>query len=150
MKHYVVCGFSGVGKSTAEQRHNNVVDFESSGFSHFWAGEKYGEKNPDFPQNYIDALCEELKKEKRCIYLISCHEEVRKELKERGVDYVIVMPKFADKNEYLKRWLRRGSPIEFVKLMDARWVAMHTSCENDTAPKIYLEDYEYIDDVLPT
>lgn len=31
--HYIICGFSGVGKSTAEQKAKNVFDFESSGYS---------------------------------------------------------------------------------------------------------------------
>ena len=146
---YVICGFSGVGKSTAEQKHNNVVDFESSGYSHFFDIKKMGQKNTAFPRNYIDALCEMMDKGKEDIYLISCHEEVREELKARGIDYIIVLPTLDQRNEYNKRWLKRGSSAEFIKMMNEKWLQMHVSCEEDKAPKIYLSEGEYIDDVLP-
>jgi hypothetical protein len=146
---YIICGFSGVGKSTAEQKHNNVVDFESSAFSHFFDPQKMGEKNPEFPRNYIDALCELVDKGKGSIYLLSCHQEVRDELKARGIDYIIVMPSADQKNEYLKRWLKRGSSVEFIKMMREKWLPMICSCQNDEAPKIFLGENEYIDDVLP-
>jgi hypothetical protein len=146
---YIICGFSGVGKSTAEQKHNNVVDFESSAFSHFFDPQKMGEKNPEFPRNYIDALCELVDKGKESVYLLSCHEEVRNELKARGIDYIIVMPSVIQKNEYLKRWLKRGSSMEFIKTMEKNWRTMIYSCQEDKAPKIFLDENEYIDDVLP-
>lgn len=148
--NYVICGFSGVGKSTAEQKHKNVVDFESSAYSHFFDTEHIiGEKNPEFPRNYIDALCELMDEGRENIYLISCHEEVRKELADRGIDYIIVLPTYDQKNEYLKRWLRRGSSIEFVTMMNKRWDSMFISCEKDNSTKIFLDSGEYIDDVLP-
>lgn len=146
---YVICGYSGVGKSTAEQKHNNVVDFESSAFSHCFDLEKMGERNPLFPRNYIDALCEMADENRKNVFLLSCHEEVRDELTKRGIGYVIVLPTINQKNEYLKRWLKRGSSIEFIQLMSDKWDDMHESCERDTAPKIYLDSDEYIDDVLP-
>ena len=146
---YVICGFSGVGKSTAEQKHNSVIDFESSGYSHFFDTKKMGEKNPTFPRNYIDALCSLIDKGKENIFLLSCHEEVRKELKSRGIDYIIVLPTKDQKNEYIKRWLKRGSSLEFIEMMDNKWLSMHASCEEDSATKIYLSEGEYIDDVLP-
>lgn len=147
---YVICGFSGVGKSTAEQKSKNVVDFESSAYSHFFDDNHLMcEKNPNFPRNYIDALCESIDKGRENVYLISCHEEVRKELTNRGINYIIVMPSADQKNDYLKRWLTRGSSVEFIAMMDERWEEMHRSCESDNSPKIYLDSYEYISDVLP-
>lgn len=144
--HYIICGFSGVGKSTAEQRQKNVIDFESSGYSHEW---KTNNKNDKFPKNYIDALVEHMNKHYNCVYLLSCHEEVRKELKERGFEYIIVMPTEWQRNEYMKRWLRRGSSHEFIQPMYDRWHEMIESCEKDSSPKIYLDENEYIFDVLP-
>jgi hypothetical protein len=83
------------------------------------------------------------------VYLLSCHKEVRDELKRRGVYYIIVMPTIYQKNEYLKRWLRRGSTTDFIVSMEKRWDEMIRSCEKDDAPKIYLDENEYISDVLP-
>ena len=147
--HYVICGFSGVGKSTAEQLHKNVYDFESSAYSHKWSPDCFSEKNEEFPKNYIDDLEKHMGEHSNAVYLLSCHQEVRDELKARGIDYIIVMPRLEQRDEYLKRWLRRGSSVEFIKMMSARWLAMVSSCEKDMSPKIYLAEDEYINDVLP-
>jgi hypothetical protein len=148
MRECVICGFSGIGKSTAEQKHRSIIDFESSGWSHSWHNGINIGKNPAFPQNYIDKLTELINKDEATFYLLSCHKEVREELKKRGIDYIIVMPTIDQKNEYLKRWLKRGSPIEFINVMNARWEDMIKSCEEDDAPKIYLSDGEYISDLI--
>ena len=138
-KEFVICGFSGIGKSTAEQKHRSIIDFESSGWSHIWDNGLEVGKNPSFPMNYIDKLCEMIDNDEATFYLLSCHKEVREELKNRGIDYIIVLPTAEQKNEYLKRWLRRGSSVEFIKLMNDRWEDMIKSCEEDDAPKIYLK-----------
>jgi hypothetical protein len=150
-KNHIICGFSGVGKSTAEQKHKNVIDWESSGFSHTWLGGRGDEprKNDEFPKNYVDAVLEHCVNKTNYIHLLSCHQEVRDELKRRGIDYIIVMPTIEQKNEYIKRWLMRGSPMDFIVSMAKRWDDMIRSCEEDDAPKIYLKESEYINDILP-
>lgn len=143
-KAFVICGFSGIGKSTAEKRGNRIIDLESSLFSRSMENNK--ERDPDFPANYIGYL-EKIIGDYQ-YYLLSCHKEVRDELKRRGINYIIVLPTVDQKNEYLKRWLKRGSPIEFIKSMNDRWEDMIASCEEDDAPKIYLSSDEYISDLI--
>jgi hypothetical protein len=146
--HKVICGFSGVGKSTADYKNKYVFDFESSAFSHIWEAGRCGEKNAAFPANYVDALCEHMDEHHDATYLLSCHQEVRDELKKRGIDYIIVMPDILHRSEYIKRWLRRGSSMDFICFMNERWLEMIRSCERDSAPKIYLKENEYISDIL--
>jgi hypothetical protein len=146
--HKVICGFSGVGKSTADQKSKDVFDFESAAFSHRWDAGHMGEENAEFPVNYVDAICKHMDEHHNATYLLSCHQEVRDELKKRGIDYIIVMPDLTHRSEYIKRWLVRGSPMEFICSMNQRWLSMIQSCERDTAPKIYLKENEYISDVL--
>ena len=110
---------------------------------------QWGEKNKEFPKNYIDAMIEHMREHHNCVYLLSCHKEVRDELKARDFEYIIVMPHPFHKNEYMKRWLRRGSSEEFIRSMYDRWDSMIRSCEEDSSPKIYLDEKEYINDVLP-
>ena len=144
----VICGFSGVGKSTAEQRHNKVIDFESSGYSHIFEPGEFDRRNPAFPRNYIDAVCEHIENAANNVYLLSCHESVRMELKNRGIPYIIVMPHRDLKEEYIRRWFRRGSPTTFIEYMCDVWDDMIDSCERDDSPKIHLEADEYLDDIL--
>ena len=144
----IICGFSGIGKTTAEQKHRQILDMESSGYSNVFENGFVVSRNKDFPKNYIDKLEELIKNDEAYYYLLSCHEEVRNELKARSWQYIIVLPTIEQKNEYLKRWLKRGSPIEFIKSMNDRWEDMIKSCEEDEAPKIYLDEHEYLSDIL--
>jgi hypothetical protein len=149
MKHTVICGFSGIGKSTAENKSREVTDMESSGFSWIWeAGVNTG-RNPAFPENYISRLNELMEQNhSNHKFLLSCHQKVRDCLKSNGIPYIIVLPRKELKNEYLKRWLQRGSDIEFIEIMYYRWDEMIDSCEKDDAPKIYLEQGEYLSDLI--
>lgn len=146
--YYIVCGFSGIGKSTAEQKNRRIIDFESSIYSHTWKNGKNLGKDTNFPRNYIDRLIELIEKDTATFYLLSCHKEVRDELKARGLKYIIVLPTVDQKNEYLKRWLKRGSSLDFIEPMNDRWEEMIMSCEEDEAPKIYLSSGEYISDLI--
>jgi hypothetical protein len=147
--NYVICGFSGVGKSTAEQKKRSVTDMESSIFSWVWEAGVCKGRNEQFTKDYIDYLVKKMEKAHMHIFLLSCHKEVREELKNRGIPYIIVLPRKEQKNEYLKRWLIRGSDHEFIESMNKRWEDMIQSCEEDDSPKIYLEANEHIADILP-
>ena len=140
----IICGFSGIGKSTVAKNQSNVLDFESSVFSH----KLNGEIDIDFPDNYVDELMKVMSDEKYDYYLVSCHKSVRDELKRRGLDYIIVLPTKSQRNEYLKRWLKRGSLMSFIKSMNRRWEYLIQSCEEDDAVKIYLNNNEYLSDIL--
>lgn len=144
----IICGFSGIGKSTAEQKNRRILDFESSGYSNIFKNGFVVSRNKDFPKNYIDKLEELMKNDEAYYYLLSCHEDVRNELKARGLKYIIVLPYRECKNEYKKRWLKRGSDIDFITKMDKRWDEMIDSCVKDLAPKIYLDEHEYLSDIL--
>lgn len=150
-KPIVICGFSGIGKSYAAKEFNEVLDLESSVFSHIWDEGKDMGKNPDFPKNYVDAIEGYLKEPYGRLYiLVSCHKEVREELRNRGIDYIIVRPSCDNENEYIKRWLRRGSDIQFIKKMDERWMEMISSCNKDPMPSIVLDSeyHETLSDIL--
>ena len=145
----IICGFSGIGKSTAaEQKNRKILDFESSGYSNIFENGFAVSKNKNFPKNYIDKLEELIETNEADYYLLSCHEEVRNELKARGLKYMIILPYRDYKNEYIKRWVRRGSDIDFITKMSERWDAMIDSCATDTVPKIYLDEHEYLSDIL--
>lgn len=144
----IICGFSGIGKSTAKQKNRKILDFESSGYSNIFENGFIVSRNKDFPKNYIDKLEELMKNDEAYYYLLSCHEEVRNELKARGLKYMIILPYRDYKNEYIKRWLKRGSDIDFITKMNECWDVMIDSCATDSAPKIYLDEHEYLSDIL--
>lgn len=135
----IICGFSGIGKSSMAQAYNDFIDLESSGY-----------KTKDFPKNYIDEVEKIIQEDDDEIsyILLSCHAEVRAELQKRGIKYILVTPYRESKNEYLKRWLKRGDNIDFISKMDENWNDMIISCHKDNSPHIYLQENEYLSDIL--
>lgn len=148
-KAMIICGFPGVGKSSVANNRTNILDAESSVFSWNWNPEnleKGRERNPEFPANYIRYIKENM--ERYDFILVSSHQKVRDALKEEGIGYIIVLPTIFEKNEYMRRYLQRGSDIDFITMMNERWVEFTESIMDDDAPKIWLDAGEYMSDVL--
>ena len=151
IKAMVICGFPGIGKSTCANNKCNMDDAESSAFSHIFDPEHpdIRKKNPAFPQNYIDHI-----KTMAGVYgydfvLVSSHKEVRKALRDNGIPYIVVVPKKELKDEYLKRYIKRGSPQPFVDLLYHKWNEFLNEIEEESAPVVHLEAGEFLSDVLP-
>lgn len=109
----VICGFPGVGKTTLFQRLKAeglpVLDSDSSQFD-----------KSQFPANYINHI-------KNAIasghwVFCSTHKVVREALHAAGISYVLCYPihKYL-KEEYIQRYIDRGSPEAFIKLMESKW-----------------------------
>jgi adenylate kinase family enzyme len=147
----IICGFPGVGKTTAAANRSDIEDAESSAFHWLWDAAT-GERNPNpkFPENYVDYLVRQLAShEPPFVILASCHETVRKELARRKLPYLIVAPEEDAKDEYLARYLRRGDPLEFIRMMDVNWREFMTSVWLDKATDIRLRPGQVLADILP-
>ena len=67
-------------------------------------------------------------------------------LKEKGIPYLFVAPDPACKNEYLIRYLRRGSSVSFIKKLSDMWCEYIWPLEDETI--IRLGKGVYLDDIL--
>ena len=119
MNTKVISGFPGVGKSYLFNNTDlKVLDSDSSNFS--WIKDSEGrntkERNPDFPQNYIDHIKKNIGKVD--IILTSSHDVVRKALKESCIDYILVHPNIRAKEEYIERYTQRGNDESFIKMIN--------------------------------
>ena len=81
----IICGFAGTGKSTAAKKIPGVVDLESTPFQKDW--ETYVRVAKHMSDNGY-------------IVLLSCHQELRNELQNQGIDYVVVVPDKSHKDLY--------------------------------------------------
>ncbi len=147
-KAIVICGFPGVGKTMVANNRSNILDAESTAFH--WIFDPVTPesmvRNPAFPQNYRAYLQEN---SLRYDFILSAtHKEVRDELKRRQEKYIIVAPKRELKNEYLIRYLRRGSDIKFIELLNEKWDEFITDIENDGAPVIWLDAGRTLADII--
>lgn len=148
-KAIVICGFPGIGKTCAASNRSNILDAESSAFSWIWnvdEPEKGRERNPAFPENYIKFIKENV--EKYDVILTSSHQKVRDALKAEGMQYIIVAPHEFLRNEYMIRYLERGSDISFIEQLYESWDSFLDDIYNDGAPVIWLDTGMYLTDVL--
>lgn len=147
----IICGYPGVGKSTVASNRTDIVDAESSAFSHpFDPVTMKQEESKDFPANYVDHI-ERLASELGGYnyILASCHKEVRDELDARGIPYVVVIPGIECKDEYMKRYLKRGDRAEFIAQMYSNWDKWHEEIEENAPAIIHLLAGETLSDILP-
>lgn len=141
MKAMIISGFPGIGKTifhremfrTGDLR---VSDSDSSRFS----------KSPNFPNNYIEHI-------KRSalvndVVLVSSHKVVRDALNEHNIPFISVTPSIDCKEEYLQRYKDRGSPQEFVDLLDTNWTNWIEDINQTSTTRVELPKGTYLSDSL--
>ena len=156
IKNIIICGFPGVGKSSASQMCRDVADIESTAF-HWptdWENINEPEKmrheeNPNWVSDYVDHIADMAS---RCGYrycLVSCHDKVRGEMDIRGIPYIVVAPSKDLKDEYLARYLKRGDSVNFIDQINAHWDEWLSVIDESGATVIHLKQGQYIADILP-
>ena len=133
MKTRIISAFPGTGKSYFyNENKSTTIDSDSSEFS--WVKDDQGnntkERNPNFPQNYIEHIKENIGKYE--FIFVSSHKEVRDALKDNCIFFYLVYPSDRRKEEFLQRYIDRGSPSGFVKLIENKWEEWLKECEFET------------------
>lgn len=134
----VIAAFPGTGKSYCVKnegdKFNGILDSDSSNFS--WVKDSNGnnttERNPDFPNNYIKHIKENIGKVE--VIFVSSHKEVREALEREGIEYVLVYPNVFQKDDYIKRYKNRGSSDKFIRLLEANWDEWINECRTEEYP----------------
>lgn len=126
----IICGFPGIGKSSISRTLPGIVDLESTPFNKNW--EIYANVIEHMNKNYI-VLC-------------SSHMDLRKELNKRNINYIYVKPKKELKEEYIKRYKKRGNDKKFIKQLSDNWDEYMKTLKNENVWELDSEEYLY--DVL--
>ena len=115
----IIAGFPGVGKSYYNNLHKlTSLDSDSSSFS--WIEEEgIKKRNPDFPQNYINHIKENIGRYE--FIFVSTHAEVRNALRDNCLFFYLLYPERSAKAKFLQRYIDRGSPMAFLELLDNNW-----------------------------
>ena len=133
----VICGFPGLGKSSAAGKY--IADLDSADFM-----------GPNRWEDYERAIKEQIGKVN--YILVSCHPETRAILKNLGLNYYIAYPSRELKEEYLERYRKRGDSIEFTNLLGNSFNHFINSIEMDDyegCTKIRIEKLgKYMKDVI--
>jgi hypothetical protein len=134
----VISGFPGIGKSKyAKLYPNQISDSDSSRFD-----------KSNFPQNYIEHILE--RRRTHSTILVSSHAELRQALCDHGIYYTLVYPELELKEIFLERYRQRGSPDNFVSMMDKNWDYFVTGCmeQRDCDHIVIDQPDQYLSDVL--
>ena len=144
----IICGFPGVGKSCVATNRTNILDAESSAFSWIFDPETAEEpkRNQAFPGNYVKHIKDNMDRYE--FIMVSTHKQVLDAIEYEGLPYIIVAPQPCLKNEYLIRYLQRGSTIEFIELLNEKWESFLADIGNRQQPVIWLEAGQYMSDIL--
>lgn len=137
-KSLIVCGFPGIGKSYLKTKYGeSVSDSDSSTFP-----------KEDFPHNYINHINNLIGK--KSLILVSTHKEVLDELEKLNVNFIIVYPDRSLKEEYIQRYIDRGSPQPFIDLLSNNWDTFQDDIElpRNNAWKVKLGKGEFLSDYL--
>lgn len=143
MRTRIISAFPGCGKSHFHRENKETtLDSDSSLFSWIYHEDGTRERNPEFPNNYIEHIKENIGKYE--FILVSSHEEVRNALLDNCLFFYLVYPdRFCDesKDMYIQRYIDRGSPESFIALVDENWDAWihdlyfcETGCKNSALP----------------
>lgn len=123
-KTFIISAFPGCGKSYCFNNYQDkfsMLDSDSSEFS--WtkdtAGNNTSERNPEFPQNYIQHIKKNIGKVD--VIFVSSHEVVRNALAENGIKTIIVYPSKDLKREWIDRFRDRGNNEGFINFISDNW-----------------------------
>ncbi|ALN97693.1 hypothetical protein Bp8pS_014 [Bacillus phage vB_BpuM-BpSp] len=142
----IISGFPAIGKSSLFKNNNDYSILDSDSIDFSWV-DKTDKRNPDFPNNYIKHIKENIGKVD--YILISTHHLVRKELENNKMDYTIVYPSIELKEEYMERIKKRGNTEAFAKIINDNWEKFIKEIESETFPKlIKLNKGQYLSDVI--
>jgi len=140
---YVISAFPACGKSYCFNNHQDefsMLDSDSSEFS--WIkgadGKNTTERNPNFPQNYIEYIKANIGKVD--IIFVSSHDVVRKALKDNNIKVIIVYPIKDLKEEWIRRFKERGNNEGFINFISSNWDNFIDDIEN--------EDYGFLKEGL--
>jgi len=119
MKTRIISAFPGVGKTYYHNKYKDTtLDSDSSLFS--WVNVSgYKVRNPDFPDNYIQHIKENIGKYE--FIFVSTHKEVRDALLENCLFFYLIYPDIDLKEKFLNKYKERGSSDSFIKLLSDNW-----------------------------
>lgn len=145
----IISAFPACGKTYLFENFKDkiILDSDSSKFSWIIVDDQKV-RNPEFPQNYIIHIKENIGKAD--YILVSSHEEVRRALEDAGIDFYLIYPDRNLKEEWIGRCFLRGSGEKFCQLIADNWDNWIDGLQKDYTKhkSIILDQGQYLSDVI--
>lgn len=144
----IIAGMPGIGKTTFMEDFSgklDVFDLDSNAYRKDLT--QPDEKNPDWPNNYLDAIEEKTKETD--LVLIGSDPDIVKELTARGHKITVVCPDETLAAEYEQRYVTRKNEPHMVK----KFVDLFTTNEAQTkrfegSEVKFLQAGEHLEDII--
>lgn len=145
----IISGFPACGKTylylKSKSTKTKVLDSNSGKYSWIYGTTKV--RNPDFPNNYINHIKENIGKVD--YILVSSHEVVRQALKKEKIPYILVYPNKSLLNEWIGRCYLRENDKQFIDNLIQNWDLWIDNCKcDDTVLHFELGHGQYLSDVI--
>ncbi len=118
----IIAAFHGTGKSYFTKRYNqeifNILDLDTSDFSHKLDSSNVKVINPEFPSNFISTL---INNSSHDLALIPVDKSVLNLLIEKNIEFEIIYPDVSLRSDYVLRYIERGSSDDFIRFIDAKF-----------------------------
>lgn len=147
------------GKTYLTKNYDNVTELPSGDYKYILTEEQKAvvnkeslkstkrEINPEWPQNYYNAILDEAKSGRHEIILIAPCMPFQ-EMRDYGIDFILAYPDPACKEEYKRRARSRGANEEFVKRVDTKIESDYAEFLAQPNEKIIIQQGEYLEDAL--
>ena len=147
METLIISAFPACGKTYFAETNKDkiILDSDSSKFSWIVNPDGSKERNPDFPDNYIKHIKENIGKAD--YILVSSHKDVRDALIKENIDFYLIYPNRHLLNEWIGRCYRRpnnGVPIDVLIDNWDNWIADCESNAKNGVKYVELASGEYL------
>ena len=154
----IISGFGGVGKTYLAKKYKNVIDLESSPYKYIYhdinkkdyealKGKPNRIPNPDYPQNYVSAIKNAVKKYD--VVCVRCNGDENVDFYDTyGLDYIVCCPTKSAYKNYAKRFKERGNSDEWIKKNKEYYKVAYERYKIFKGEKILLHEGETLEDAL--
>lgn len=152
-KAIIISGFSCLGKTYLGKKYKNVLDLEASDYKWIYydkelakdiekrKGVKDRKLNPDYPENYLSALLENMNNYK--IILITPEKGIREELMQRCIPYLVAYP--TNPEFLVDRAIERGNNLHFAQGLKKSYIQWYPE---EKEKVLWVKENEYLEDTL--
>ena len=158
----IVAAYAGAGKSTLASLHpDTFIDFVSMPFKYHLPPNSDNSDieankanydlamNFDWPQNYVAAIIEAMKRNTGKVLLIPPDSWVLELLREASIPYILCYPCREAKEEYHRRFIERGNNEDFIEVFIGCWDIILDRLEWDEyATSIVMKSEKYLSDLI--
>lgn len=154
----IICGFSGIGKTTLGKKYENVAEIGQSLYRNIYEeidaskidrekrkNIKTGiKRNPKWPDNYINKINE--LRQNHDLVLVFTDFELMDAFREKSIPFIIAMPDKSRKDEFLYNFKLRGQDDAFCQKASEMWDKKLSELNNMPEEKIILTNGLFLED----